>query len=68
MVGPEREEISDDYPGGKMPPSTAGGTPAATGDLPYFIMEYVDGLNLRQLEQAGKLSPNAPAANRSRPR
>ena len=25
--------------------------------LPYFIMEYVDGLNLRQLEQAGKLSP-----------
>ncbi len=25
--------------------------------MPYFIMEYVDGLNLRQLEQAGKLSP-----------
>lgn len=25
--------------------------------LPYFIMEYVDGLNLRQLEQAGKLAP-----------
>ena len=25
--------------------------------LNYFIMEYVDGLNLRQLEQAGKLSP-----------
>jgi predicted Ser/Thr protein kinase len=25
--------------------------------LPYFIMEFVDGLNLRQLEQAGKLSP-----------
>jgi predicted Ser/Thr protein kinase len=24
--------------------------------LPYFLMEYVDGLNLRQLEQAGKLS------------
>jgi len=24
---------------------------------PYFIMEYVDGLNLRQLEQSGKLSP-----------
>jgi serine/threonine protein kinase len=24
--------------------------------LPYFIMEYVDGMNLRQLEQAGKLS------------
>jgi predicted Ser/Thr protein kinase len=25
--------------------------------LHYFIMEYVDGLNLRQLEQAGQLSP-----------
>ena len=25
--------------------------------LPFFVMEYVDGLNLRQLEQAGKLSP-----------
>jgi predicted Ser/Thr protein kinase len=24
--------------------------------LPYFIMEFVDGLNLRQLERAGKLS------------
>jgi serine/threonine protein kinase len=27
------------------------------GNLPFFIMEFVDGLNLRQLEQAGKLSP-----------
>src|SRR6266568_3742309 len=26
-------------------------------DLPYFIMEFVDGLNLRQLERAGKLAP-----------
>src|SRR6266700_4500851 len=34
----------------------ASGTSASTGP-PYFIMEYVDGLNLRQLEQAGKLSP-----------
>ena len=25
--------------------------------LPYFIMEHVEGLNLRQLERAGKLSP-----------
>jgi hypothetical protein len=25
--------------------------------LPFFIMEFVDGPNLRQLEQAGKLSP-----------
>jgi len=26
-------------------------------NLPFFVMEFVDGLNLRQLEQAGKLSP-----------
>ncbi len=25
--------------------------------LPFFLMEFVDGLNLRQLERAGKLSP-----------
>ncbi len=25
--------------------------------LPFFVMEFVDGLNLRQLEQAGKLTP-----------
>ena len=36
------------------PPSQAtGGTPA----LPYFIMEFVDGVNLRQLQKAGRLSP-----------
>ena len=27
------------------------------GGLHYFVMEYVEGINLRQLEQAGKLSP-----------
>ncbi|MDB6131121.1 MAG: prkC 34 [Verrucomicrobiales bacterium] len=27
-----------------------------TDGLPFFIMEYVDGLNLRQLQHAGKLS------------
>ncbi len=26
-------------------------------EWPYFIMEYVDGANLRQLEKAGRLSP-----------
>ncbi|MGB7749623.1 MAG: serine/threonine-protein kinase [Verrucomicrobiia bacterium] len=31
----------------------AGGTPA----LHYFIMEFVDGPNLRQIEQAGRLAP-----------
>lgn len=28
------------------------------GGLPYLIMEYVDGLNLRQLERANQLSPH----------
>ena len=28
-----------------------------TGDLSYFIMEYVDGPNLREIERAGQLSP-----------
>ena len=27
------------------------------GDLPYFIMEFVDGSNLREIQRAGKLSP-----------
>ncbi len=27
------------------------------GGMPFFLMEYVDGPNLRQLERAGKLSP-----------
>ncbi len=27
------------------------------GGLSYFVMEYVDGVNLRELERAGKLSP-----------
>jgi predicted Ser/Thr protein kinase len=29
---------------------------------PYFIMEYVDGLTLRELERAGKLSPHQALA------
>ncbi len=42
-------------PGGRMPPSTSGRRPDAT-TLNYFIMEFVDGPNLRQVEQTGKLS------------
>jgi serine/threonine protein kinase len=34
-------------------PAGPGGTPA----LPYFIMEFVDGVNLRQLQKAKRLSP-----------
>jgi serine/threonine protein kinase len=43
-------------PGGKMPPSPSGQRPDAT-KLHYFLMEFVDGPNLRQVERAGKLSP-----------
>ena len=32
------------------------------GDLYYFIMEFVDGMNLRQLIAAGRLEPNAALA------
>ena len=32
---------------------------------PYFIMEYVDGLNLRQLEQEGKLAPREALQDRA---
>ena len=40
-------------------PELAGGASpqSASGTLFYFIMEYVDGANLRQLMQAGQLSP-----------
>ncbi len=37
------------------PPPPVGGSEGEV--LPYFIMEFVDGLNLRQLERAGKLTP-----------
>jgi serine/threonine protein kinase len=36
-----------------IPSQATGGTPA----LPYFVMEFVDGVNLRQLQKAGRLSP-----------
>src|SRR5208337_3286189 len=28
------------------------------GDIPYFLMEYVDGVALRQAVQSGKLAPS----------
>jgi serine/threonine protein kinase/tetratricopeptide (TPR) repeat protein len=46
---------SEADPGGNMPPSTAGGTPAAT-KLYFFLMEYVDGVTLRQLLTGGRVS------------
>ncbi|HXT58718.1 MAG TPA: serine/threonine-protein kinase, partial [Pirellulales bacterium] len=32
------------------------------GDTPYFIMEYVDGVNLRQATRAGRLAPRQALA------
>jgi serine/threonine protein kinase/tetratricopeptide (TPR) repeat protein len=48
-------------PGGRMPPSTAGGMPAAT-KLYFFLMEFVDGVNLRQLLHAGRIAPREALA------
>jgi hypothetical protein len=42
-------------PGSDPQPSTL--NPQPSGNLHFFVMEYVEGLNLRQLEQAGKLAP-----------
>ena len=60
---------SDANSGGKMPPSTSGKMPDATAEsgprpstfdarrpLYFFLMEFVDGLNLRQLLHAGRIS------------
>ncbi len=42
-------------PGGKMPPSTSGRMPDATS-LYFFFMEFVDGMNLRQLLHSSRIS------------
>ncbi len=52
---------SDANTGGKMPPSTSGGTPDAT-PLYFFLMEFVDGVNLRQLLASGRISPREALA------
>jgi serine/threonine protein kinase len=44
-----------DLPTGAPQPSTL--NPQPSSPLHYFLMEYVDGLNLRQVERAGKLTP-----------
>jgi len=61
VVGSERVANSGTAPGGKMPPSTSGGTPDAT-KLYYFLMEFVDGVNLRQLLHAGRIAPREALA------
>ena len=56
---------SDANPGGRMPPSTSGRMPDATHQMPdprpqtrlyFFLMEFVDGVNLRQLLRTGRIS------------
>ena len=43
-------------------PSPAGRGAEGEGPLYYFLMEFVDGLNLRRLLDAGKLSPEEALA------
>jgi serine/threonine protein kinase len=48
--------------GASVPPASGAGVPPAgsagvSPALPYFIMEFVDGVNLRQLQKTGRLSP-----------
>ena len=40
-----------------VPPASRTGAPQTITNLHYFLMEYVDGSTLRQVEQAGKLTP-----------
>ncbi|MGD0744476.1 MAG: protein kinase [Verrucomicrobiota bacterium] len=60
-IGSDRVENSGAVPGGKMPPSTSGQRPDAT-PLYYFLMEFVDGMNLRQLLHAGRIAPREALA------
>jgi WD40 repeat protein/serine/threonine protein kinase len=54
----ERPESSVASPGGKMPPSTAGETPATTltAGRPYFVMELVHGVKITEFCDENKLS------------
>ncbi len=63
LVGkPEAAPDANAVPGGRMPPATAGKLPDATSSIYYFLMEYVDGVNLRQLLHAGRVSPREALA------
>jgi serine/threonine protein kinase len=59
------ETVTDEEraPGGKMPDATSQ-TPDAKLQNPlfYFLMEFVDGVNLRQLLHAGRISPHEALA------
>ncbi len=55
QVQRSRREEADTVKEKANPPPDVGGYEPT--DLNYFIMEFVDGPNLRQVERAGKLSP-----------
>src|ERR1019366_8160725 len=52
--------------GAGIPPATGPGVPPAASESPaplyYFLMEYVDGVSLRQLLNAGRVSPREALA------
>jgi serine/threonine protein kinase len=60
----EAANSSNAIPGGKMPPSTSGRMPDATSQTQfyYLLMEFVDGVNLRQAMQAGRFTPEQALA------
>ncbi|MGB7769384.1 MAG: serine/threonine-protein kinase [Verrucomicrobiia bacterium] len=60
-VGSERVESPGIFPDGRMPPSTSGQRPDAT-PVYYFLMEFVDGVNLRQMLHAGRIAPREALA------
>jgi serine/threonine protein kinase len=60
-VSSERVKSSGAVPGGKMPPSTSGQRPDST-PLYFFLMEFVDGVNLRQLLHASRIAPREALA------
>jgi serine/threonine protein kinase len=71
-VQPGTPASSGPDPGGKMPPSTSGRmpdatppqTPSAIPHPPFYflLMEFVDGVNLRQAMKAGRFTPEQALA------
>ncbi len=56
-VGSRRGNEKDVSQSATTPPPHVGGYESASGGLFYLVMEFVDGLNLRQLLLNGKLAP-----------
>ena len=63
----QKKPLTSEVPSAPFPPfssveSQSRLTSAATGQLYYFLMEFVDGVNLRQLLQSGRISPREALA------